>query len=67
MTREHSSRHWWAAAGTLLALTGSLGLILFPILSGLSMLSGTTLFSLACVLALVMGGGALLAIFSLRA
>jgi hypothetical protein len=54
-------------AGCALAGTASLGLITFPLTYRLALVSDTVAFSLVCGLTVIMGIGAALAIFNLRA
>jgi hypothetical protein len=66
MTSEHAPRRWRAWAGAGLAIAGSLGLVMFPLLARLSFLSNTVLFYFALALAIVMAVGAIIAVFNLK-
>jgi hypothetical protein len=66
MTCQETSRRRWFAAGCLLTVVASLGLITFPLTWKLPHLSDGMLFSLACGFTILMGLGATVAIFNSR-
>ncbi|HPM25174.1 MAG TPA: hypothetical protein PLP66_14800 [Phycisphaerae bacterium] len=66
MTSDHTVRRRWAFTGVTLALVGSLGLIAFPFISQLSFVSEQVIFPAVFALAIVMGVGAVVAVFNLR-
>lgn len=55
-----------AWVGVTVAIGGSFGLALFPLLAQLPLLTNTALFAIGTTLALVTSAGAILAVFSLR-
>lgn len=67
MTQEQSTRQkWWFLAGCGLACLASLGLVACVVAPQLMPVSDTTVFSLVCGAAVLMGVGATFAIFNLR-
>lgn len=66
MMAQQSSKGRRLLAGGVLAVTGSVGLIAFPLLSRLSFLSESVVFSLVIVLAVLTGIGVTVAVFSLK-
>lgn len=52
--------------GCLIALLGSLGLMTLSVVYALGSLNSTLVFTLVLLLTLLMGAGALMAVFSLR-
>lgn len=66
MMAEQSSKWRRLLAGGVLAVTGSVGLIAFPLLLRLSFLSESVVFSLVIGLAVLTGIGVTVAVFSLK-
>jgi hypothetical protein len=66
MIMEETSRQRWFWLGCALTGVASLLLMTFPIISTLPFLSDGAVFSFVCVLTVLMGCGATLAVFNIR-